>query len=77
MNKNIPGICVPESIIQELEKGDAERRSIDITVRLVRELSDICAGVHIMMTAPWHHWIPHILDEAEIPGRVRGIAIRE
>lgn len=72
MNKNIPGVYVPEPIIQELEKGDAERRSIDITIRLVRELSDICSGVHIMMTAPWHDRIPHILDEAGITGRISG-----
>ncbi len=73
MNKNIPGVSIPESIIEELEKGDAEQRSIDITVRLVRELSRICSGVHIMMTTPWHDRIPHILDEAEIAGR-QGVA---
>jgi len=77
INKNIPGICVPEPIIQELEKGDAERRSVDITIRLVRELSDVCSGVHIMMMVPWHHWIPHILDGAEISGRVKKTAVRE
>lgn len=77
INKNIPGIVVPEPIIQEIEKGDAEQRSIDITIRLVRALSDVCSGIHIMMTVPWHHWIPHILDEAEITERVRRIAVKE
>lgn len=74
MNKNIPGVHVPESITQELEKGDAERRSIDITVRLVRALSAICSGVHIMMTTPWHDRIPYILDEAGIAGREKWTA---
>lgn len=69
MNKNIPGVHVPDSIIQELEKGDTERRSIEITIRLIRELSSICSGVHIMMTTPWHDRIPYILNEAEIAGR--------
>ncbi len=66
MNKNIPGIHVPQRVIQEIEKGEAERRSIEITVRLVKELSDLCRGVHIMMTVPWHHYIPLIIDEAGI-----------
>ncbi len=71
INKNIPGIVVPEPIIQELEKGDAERRSIDITIRLIRALSGICSGVHIMMITPWHQWIPHILDEAGITDNIK------
>jgi 5,10-methylenetetrahydrofolate reductase len=70
MNKNIPGVSVPDPIIQELEKGDVERRSIDITIRLVRELKAVCSGVHIMMTTPWHDRIPHILDEVEITGGI-------
>ncbi len=76
INKNIPGIHVPDSVIKELEKGDAERRSIDITIRLVRELSNICSGVHIMMTVPWHHWIPHILDEAGITDNIKVLTMR-
>jgi 5,10-methylenetetrahydrofolate reductase len=68
MNKNIPGVNVPDPIIQELEKGDVERRSIDIAIRLVKELKDICSGVHIMMTTQWHDKIPYMLDEAEITG---------
>ncbi|MBZ0155011.1 MAG: methylenetetrahydrofolate reductase [Alphaproteobacteria bacterium] len=69
MNKNVAGVHIPESILQELEKGDVEKRSIDITVRLVRELAAVCSGVHLMMTTPWHDRIPRILDEAEITGR--------
>jgi 5,10-methylenetetrahydrofolate reductase len=74
MNKNVPGVYVPEPIIQELEKGDVEQRSIDIAVKLIRDLSAICSGIHIMMTVPWHHRILQILDEAEITGKVRGSA---
>ncbi len=73
INKNIPGIHVPGNIIEALEKGEAERRSIEITIRLVRELSNICSGVHIMMTVPWHHRIPYILDEAGITEASRKI----
>ena len=66
INKNIPGISVPNWVIQELEKSDPEKRSIEIAVRLVRELSNICSGVHIMMTVPWHSRIPDILEQAGI-----------
>jgi 5,10-methylenetetrahydrofolate reductase len=77
MNKNIPGVHVPDSIIQELEKGDAERRSIEITAGIIRALSGICSGVHIMMTTQWHDRIPYILDEAGITGReIRTVGAR-
>ncbi len=69
MNKNIPGVYVPDAIIQELEKGDTERRSLEITIKLIRALSNISSGIHIMMTTPWHDRIPFILNEAEIAGR--------
>lgn len=69
INKNIPGIHVPENVIEELEKGDAAKRSIDITIKLVKELSNISSGVHIMMTVSWHHWIPSILEEAGVASR--------
>jgi methylenetetrahydrofolate reductase (NADPH) len=69
MNKNVRGVFIPERIIEELEKGETEQRSIDITIRLIRELSRICSGVHIMMTAQWHDRISCILDESEITGR--------
>jgi methylenetetrahydrofolate reductase (NADPH) len=74
MNKNIPGIHVPEPIIEELEKGDAEKRSIDITTRIAKKLSSVCPGVHIMMTMPWHHLIPQILEESGITEKVKGAA---
>ncbi len=70
MNKNVPGIHIPQWVIQEMEKGEEELRSIEITVRLLKELSDKCRGVHIMMTAPRHHWIPYIMDEAGIGTRL-------
>jgi 5,10-methylenetetrahydrofolate reductase len=66
INKNIPGISVPPWVIQELEKSDPEKRSIEIAARLVKELSNVSSGVHIMMTVPWHYRIPDILEEAGI-----------
>ena len=53
MNKNVPGIFVPDELIEEMagvEKGQALAKGIEITGRLIRQLKDeaICDGVHIM-----------------------------
>ncbi len=53
MNANVPGIFVPEEMIQELAsapKGKATEKGIEIAARLIRTIRDegICDGVHIM-----------------------------
>jgi len=64
MNKNIPGIAVPEHIIAELEGADdAEQGGIDIAARFIRESRDLCDGVHIMAVGA-EHLVPRILDAA-------------
>ena len=66
MNKNIAGVFVPEPLIQELKKAeDKARASMDIAVRLVKGMKDLCDGVHIMAMG-WESKIPPILDEAEL-----------
>ena len=53
MNANVPGIVVPEELIEELktaEKGKAVQKGIEIAGRMIRQLKDenICDGVHVM-----------------------------
>ncbi|MFC2058057.1 methylenetetrahydrofolate reductase [Chloroflexota bacterium] len=53
MNKNVPGIFVPEDLIEELagaEKGKALETGIAIAGRMIRTLKEesICDGVHVM-----------------------------
>jgi len=53
MNANVPGIFVPQELIDELasaEKGTALQKGIDIAGRMIRSLKEesICDGVHIM-----------------------------
>ena len=63
MNKNIAGVFVPEPLIQELKAAeDKGQASIDIAVRLVKGMKDLCQGVHIMAMG-WESKIPPILDE--------------
>jgi 5,10-methylenetetrahydrofolate reductase len=53
MNANVPGIFVPDSLIDELKeapKGQALQTGIDIAGRMIKQLKEdkICDGVHIM-----------------------------
>ncbi len=53
MNKNVPGVLVPESLIEEMKaapKGGVIKKGIEIAARMIRQIKDeaICDGVHIM-----------------------------
>jgi methylenetetrahydrofolate reductase (NADPH) len=53
MNDNVPGIVVPQALIDELAaapKGEALAKGIEIAGRLIRRMKDgkVCDGVHIM-----------------------------
>jgi len=53
MNDNIPGIFVPEDLIQEMagaEKGKALQTGIEIAGRMIKAIKEesVCDGVHIM-----------------------------
>ena len=64
MNKNVAGVMVPEPLIQELRKAeDKVQASMDITVRLIKGMKDLCDGVHIMALG-WESKIPPILERA-------------
>ncbi|HUW63167.1 MAG TPA: methylenetetrahydrofolate reductase [Spirochaetia bacterium] len=71
MNSKVPGVRVPESLIRELEAAPKEKRSevsVGITVRLINELRDLVAGVHLMPLG-WTHLVPEVLHRAGIrPG---------
>ena len=51
MNANIAGVTVPEAIIdrlRETRKEDRKRVSIEIAAELVREVKNLCQGIHLM-----------------------------
>lgn len=53
MNKNVPGVFVPQGLIDEMKaapKGEAIKKGIEITARMIRHIKEesICDGVHIM-----------------------------
>ncbi|OHB66003.1 MAG: 5,10-methylenetetrahydrofolate reductase [Planctomycetes bacterium RBG_13_63_9] len=69
MNKNVPGIFVPDALIKEMaaaEKGKAVSVGIQVMGRMIRQLRDekVCDGVHIMAIGKEDR-VPDILKAAE------------
>ena len=70
MNNNVPGIFVPQNLIDELAaapKGEALNTGIKIAGRMIKQLKDenICDGVHIMAIGKEER-VPDILAAAGI-----------
>lgn len=64
MNKNVAGVFVPEHLIQELQKAEKPaQKGIEIAARLIREVKDLCQGVHIMAIG-WEKKVPEIVELA-------------
>jgi 5,10-methylenetetrahydrofolate reductase len=71
-NTCVPGIFVPQELIDELAgvpKGKAIEKGIEIAGRMIRQLKDekICDGVHIMAIGK-ESVIPDILSAAGLNG---------
>jgi len=66
MNKNVAGVSVPSSIIDEMKKTDDKvATSITIAARIIRQTREMCQGVHLM-TMGWERYVPDILAEANV-----------
>jgi 5,10-methylenetetrahydrofolate reductase len=68
MNKNVPGVMVPKSLIDEMaaaQKGKALQTGIGIAGRMIRQIKEenICEGVHIMAIGR-EETVPDILAAA-------------
>ena len=62
LNTNVPGVFVPDAIIQEMAGAkDRRAQSIEIASRLIKELKPMCQGVHIMPLG-WNASVVPILD---------------
>ncbi|MCL5880278.1 MAG: methylenetetrahydrofolate reductase [Deltaproteobacteria bacterium] len=65
MNKAIPGIYIPETLIGELENAvDPAKKGVEIAARIARELKPLVHGIHIMAYGI-EDKIPYFLDEFE------------
>jgi methylenetetrahydrofolate reductase (NADPH) len=70
MNDNVPGVIVPQAIIDELasvEKGKGLQKGIEIAVRLIKTIKEgkLCHGVHIMAVGR-ESIVPEILAAAGV-----------
>ena len=64
LNENLPGVTVPDHIIDELERAeDRAACSIAISGRIIRETRLMCGGVHVMAIG-WERHVPAILEAA-------------
>ena len=64
LNKNVPGIMVPDHLIKEMESSAHPLETgIQIAARQISQLKGICDGVHIMAIG-LEDKVLDILDEA-------------
>jgi len=68
MNNNVPGVVVPQNLIDELAgapKGTAIKKGIEIAGRMIRQIKDekLCDGVHVMAIGK-EDVVPDILNAA-------------
>jgi methylenetetrahydrofolate reductase (NADPH) len=71
MNENVPGIFIPQHLIDELAqapKGTGVAKGIEIAARMIKQIKEekICDGVHIMFIGREER-VPEILEAAGIP----------
>ena len=64
MNASIPGVRVPDSIIEALDRA-APSTAIELSGRIISELRPMCRGVHLIAVG-WESRLPPILDAAGI-----------
>ena len=68
LNSYLPGISIAENIIKSLDLSDRDaikKESISITANIIKEIQDMCDGIHVMAIG-WENTIPNILDESKI-----------
>ena len=66
MTENVPGIDVPDTLIQEMEDTeDKGRQSVEIAARIINEIKPMCQGIHIMPLG-WEDKIPAVLSAVDV-----------
>lgn len=69
LNANLPGVFVPDAIISDLDSTESRaQKSVEISARIIQDIRDMCAGVHIMAIG-WEARVPQILEAAGVDGQ--------
>ena len=62
INKNVPGISIPDEVVKRLLKSsDRGRTSIEIAAELIMRLKNLCQGINILPVG-WESKVPALLD---------------
>lgn len=64
MNSNVPGVTVPQKMIDELEglpKGQLIDTSIEMSIDFLKKIKPLCQGIHLMPTG-WERFVPRIVE---------------
>jgi len=66
INKNIPGVNVPQSIIDRIDKtNDKVSTSIDIASSTINKIKKVCQGIHIGAQG-WEKHIPRLIENIDL-----------
>jgi 5,10-methylenetetrahydrofolate reductase len=64
MNKSVAGVNVPDELIKKMTEAENKAETgIRIAADLIKELKDMCQGVHIMAIG-WEKRVPQIIEAA-------------
>jgi len=70
LNANLPGVCVPDDMLQAMEQaaksGRSREQGIELAARVIRDLGGVAQGVHVMA----------IGGEAEVPAILQAAGLR-
>lgn len=78
MNDHIPGIRVPQALIQEIDAAtDKRKKAVEIAARLIKALKPMAQGFHIMPIG-WGDLIPEILEASGLgtPSKSAGFEVK-
>ncbi len=62
MNEKIPGIFIPEPLIERLEKASAPKKEcVSIATEIIHQVKPLVQGLHLMAIG-WEELIPDIIQ---------------
>jgi len=66
MNENVPGIDIPDNLIEQIKStDDVKMTCASQAAEVIRAVKSVCAGVHLMALG-WEELIPTILEFSEL-----------
>ncbi|HOV21963.1 MAG TPA: methylenetetrahydrofolate reductase, partial [bacterium] len=68
MNEKVAGVSIPEKYIKMIAEAKKEERtkvSIKIAVEIIKEVKNMCNGIHIMPLG-WDKYVPEVLEHSGV-----------